>query len=209
MTNNPNNNFIIIGLTGPTGAGKTTAASAMSDLGCFIIDSDKIARDVLNQCDCIEQICSVFGNSIKKSDGKISRVKLANIAFSSDENTKKLNAITHPLILKQIKKEIKALKNKQNSIIVIDAPLLFESKLDKICNVIVSVITPENDRLKRIMKRDCLSEVQAKQRISRQHDNKFYLDNSDYTLDGSGRDCDLYKLASDLVMALRGDFSCK
>ena len=49
MTNKPNNNFIIIGLTGPTGAGKTTAASAMSDLGCFIIDSDKIARDVLNQ----------------------------------------------------------------------------------------------------------------------------------------------------------------
>lgn len=204
-----NKNFIIFGLTGPTGAGKTTAASAMSDLGCFIIDSDKIARDVLNQHDCINHICKVFGDNLKKPDGKISRIKLADIAFSSDENIKKLNAITHPLILKQIEKQIEALKNKQNSIIVIDAPLLFESKLDKICDVIISVITSEAERLKRIMKRDCLSEVQAKQRISRQHDNKFYLDNSDYTLDGSGRDCDLYKSASDLVMTLRGELLCK
>lgn len=201
-----NKNHIILGLTGPTGAGKTTAASAMLDVGCIVIDSDKIARSVLSPgSPCVDKVCAAFGSDLIKSDGNIARQKLAERAFSSDANTQELNSITHPFIIQIIKDKINEAKRNNDCIIVIDAPLLFEAGVNNLCDVVVSVITDEEIRLNRIMQRDCLNKNQAKQRILRQHNNEFYILKSDYILDGNGRNCDLYKHAKELISVLRED----
>lgn len=197
------NDIIILGLTGPTGAGKTTAACAMKDVSCYVINADEIARSVLSMgSPIVDKVCKAFGEDLRKADGEISRIKLAERAFRSIENTNKLNSITHPAIIEQIEKQLTNIPENYD-IVVLDAPLLFEGGLDKKCDFIVSIITDENLRLSRIMKRDCLNETQAKQRMAMQKDNNFYMNNSDYILDGNGRDCDLYHRAVDLILSLR------
>lgn len=197
------NNTIILGLTGPTGAGKTTAASAMKDISCYVINADKIARSILSiGSPVVDKVCEAFGEDLKKPDGEISRIKLAERAFKSIENTNKLNSITHPAIIEQIEKQLENIPE-NHDIVVLDAPLLFEGGLDKKCDFIVSIIADEKLRRSRIMKRDCLNETQAKQRMAMQKDNDFYINHSDYILDGNGRDCDLYRTAIDLILSLR------
>ncbi len=97
---------------------------------------------------------------------------MAKRAFSTRENTNKLNSITHPAILKAMEKDAIFPA-------VIDAPLLFESGADKLVYITISVISDEETRIKRIMKRDSISESDAKLRIGAQHDNDFYINNSD------------------------------
>ena len=170
----------IIGLTGQTGAGKGYVGRYLETLGFHVLDTDIYARKI---CEKNSPVLSVlaeeFGNDIIEN-GILDRQLLANRAFSTPENTEKLNAITHPAILELCKKDAIFPS-------VLDAPLLFESKGDRMCYRTIAVLAPEELRLDRIMKRDGITREQALLRMNAQHDEEFYKTNSDFTVVNDGK----------------------
>lgn len=175
---------LVIGLTGPTGAGKSTVASLLKKFGCAIVDADIIARDIVNNKSCLEKLKNAFGADIIGAGG-LNRKVLAEKAFADDVSTKKLNQITHPAILKETKIQLEKAKKSEAKAVFFDAPLLFESGADNLCDTTVAVILPSAARLKRIMARDNISEKLAKKRMNAQHGNDYYELHADYVFDGS------------------------
>lgn len=197
---NPKNSYII-GLTGPSGSGKTTVCKTLETLGCHIIDCDKISKspDVYDK-NCISQLQKTFGNDIVKN-GILDRRKLGEIAFSSPENTQKLNEITHPRILSKVLETIKKAQSSGEKFIILDAPTLFEAKLDDKCSRIITVIADEKLRIKRIMARDNLSIENVKKRFSAQKSDSFYISKSDHIINCND-DIDLIKRFSPIINGL-------
>jgi len=195
-------NCVVIGLTGPTGAGKTTVSRIFEENGCAVIECDKLARDAVTEKDCIENLCKAFGDDIIEN-GTLNRALVAKRAFSSDETAKLLNSITHPVILRLLKEDIEEAENNYKAVII-DAPLLFEASLETWCDKVVSVIAPYEIRIKRIMQRDNISEEAALLRMERQKDDKYYTDKSDYVIDGTSDNTkeDVMKILKDLQVVI-------
>jgi len=167
---------VIIGLTGQTGAGKSTVSNILKENGFYIIDCDKVAREVtVNNKDLLSNLVNSFGKEILNDDGSLNRKALATRAFCSKEKTELLNSIIHPVILEEIKSRI---NNSDSKLIILDAPTLFESSADSLCDKIISVIADEKIRFNRILKRDNISENEAKMRISAQGNDEFYISRS-------------------------------
>lgn len=158
----------IIGLSGQSGAGKTTVLSLLLEKGCAVCDADLVSRQIMSKdSECTKEVVSVFGESILNGE-EIDRRKLGEIVFSDREKLKILTEISHRYIKKRIYEMIESAKVKGESVFVIDAPLLFESGLDKICDLTVAVTAPEEKRIERIVKRDNISTDIAKKRIASQ-----------------------------------------
>lgn len=169
-------NFII-GLTGPTGSGKSSASKACLELGLKLVDCDKIARVAVEKdSDGLKAVVSAFGKDILNTDGTLNRKALAKIAFSSKEKTALLNDTIFPFI-----KELVLNETKQGKILL-DAPTLFESGINEICFKTVAVLSDKQNRLERIIKRDSLTKEEALLRMSAGKDNDFYLKNADYII---------------------------
>lgn len=179
--------FIIVGLTGSTGSGKSTVSEFFREKGFVIINADDIARSaMLPGSSCLKQVRGVFGKDILNPDGTLNRQRLAKKAFSSKENAQLLNDITHPWIFLQVMKICRENIDKGNNKIVFDAPLLFESNSEIMCDFVVSVIAPKEVRMQRLLKRDGLSREQLEKRMSVQNEDEFYISKSDFVIDGSG-----------------------
>ena len=177
---------IVIGLTGQTGAGKSTAAGFLRELGCGIIDADRVAREAVSRgSSCLEELARAFGDDIINGDGSCNRRLLAKRAFSSRENTELLNSLTHPWIIARTKEYIDSLCHKGYDMIIFDAPQLFESGGDAFCDSVISVTAPESLRKQRIMDRDGISAEAAGERMNAQHPEEYYVSRSDYLIDGS------------------------
>lgn len=190
---------VIIGLTGQTGAGKTTVANELKSKDCLIIDADKVARDVVKPgSKCLKALIFEFGDDICYSDGSLNRSLLSKRAFSDRNKTEKLNKITHPFIVSEINSIIKNNKLKYG-IIIIDAPLLIESGLNSICKAVISIVAPWDIRLQRIIERDGITEKEAERRMASQNNKDFYRANSSYVLDGSTDKESLLKEATELI----------
>ena len=171
---------MIIGITGSSGAGKSTACELIKkDYNIEIIDADKIARDLSdNNKKYLDEIVEKFGEEILLEDGKLNRKKLANIIYRDRDKRHLLNGCT----FKYIKREIENKLNKEKTF-VIDAPLLIECNLDKLCDITIAVIaTNRRIQLDRIIKRDNISEEDASKRLNAQKPNKFYTSNCDYII---------------------------
>lgn len=165
----------IIGLTGPTGAGKSSVAAVWQESGAYIIDTDRLARQVvLPDSPCLQKLVDAFGDTILSDDGTLNRAALANIAFSDTNAAATLNSITHPAILALTKAEIEAAAQKGYTTAIVDAPLLFEASFDTICHHVVTVIAPYEQRKARIMSRDALTEDAAELRMAAQNRDAFY-----------------------------------
>lgn len=174
---------IIAGLTGPTGAGKGYVSEYLRELGCYICDTDKIYRELTGKNSPFLNVLSRnFGQDIIDGEGNLSRSLLAHRAFKSKDSQEKLNKLTHPEILRISFERCRNALESGADAAVIDAPLLFESGGDKKCDVVISVICPEEIRLKRIMERDGITEERARERMSAQHGDEFYTDKSDYVV---------------------------
>ncbi|MGN1081291.1 MAG: dephospho-CoA kinase, partial [Acutalibacteraceae bacterium] len=177
----------VVGLTGPTGAGKTTVADIFRKKGINVIDADKVANDVTDHSSKgLAELVVAFGNEILNQDGTLNRSKLAAIAFSSPELTRRLNDTIHPIIIMEIRKRIRDLARSGAKICILDAALLFESSCHVLCNDAVSVIADDDVRLKRIISRDSISEEAARRRMSAQHDNSFYINHSNHIITNNG-----------------------
>ncbi|HEV2038047.1 MAG TPA: dephospho-CoA kinase [Candidatus Eremiobacteraceae bacterium] len=156
---------MIIGLTGGIGSGKTTVAALFAQKGALVIDTDLIARDVVNTgSPVLESIRREFGDKVILVDGTLDRQALARIIFSDEAMRVKLNALTHPEILKRVLAIIGA--QPPGATIVVVVPLLFESGFERSCDRSVAVIAPPEMRRKRLQDRDGLSgsDVEARMR---------------------------------------------
>ncbi len=170
-----NLNGLIIGLTGPTGSGKSTASSLAAQKDINVIDCDKLARVAVEKgTEGLKALVKNFGNEILNEDGTLNRKALARIAFSSPEKTEILNKTLLPHIARLVEDNI--VKEKLN---ILDAPTLFESGIDKICDKTVAVLAEKEVRLERITSRDNISGDDALLRISAGKPDEFYIQNAD------------------------------
>ena len=173
----------IIGLTGLTGAGKSTVAQKLMAYGCYHIDADKVAREVINNNENVKnKLKERFGSDVINADGTTNRPLLASRAFADEESTNALNEITHPAVIEEIKSIIKDMKEVGYRGIIIDAIALFESGLDSLCDFNVTVVAPKEIRLERIIKRDNITEEKALERINAQKDESFFTNKADFVL---------------------------
>ena len=173
----------IIGLTGLTGAGKSTVAQKLMAYGCYHIDADKVARNVINNNENVKnKLKTRFGEDVVNDDGTINRPILASRAFADEESTNDLNNITHPAVTEEIKSIIKDMEEVGYRGVIIDAIALFESGLDTLCDFNVTVVAPKEIRLERIMKRDNITEEKALERINAQKDESFFTSRADFVL---------------------------
>lgn len=176
----------VLGLTGPTGAGKSTVAKFFCSKGYQLVDADKIARDVVAKgSPVIEELAIRFGRDIVMPNGSIDRKLLSHRAFSSKENTKALNDITHPAIVRLVKQTIEKYTADGYYRIIYDAPLLFESGTNELCDKVLSVIAEKELRIERLRLRDNISEEEIKKRIDAQFDNGFYVKKSDFVIENN------------------------
>lgn len=197
----------VIGLTGQTGAGKSTVAEYARELSCEIISADKVAREALQKgSSVLKTLAELFGCDIIDSDGECVRSLLAQRAFSSRENTELLNRTTHPWIIRRTKEYIDMIP--QGRLIVFDAPQLFESGAQTLCESVIAVVAPAATRLDRIMKRDGISRDAALLRINAQHGEDYYTSRADYIIDGS-KPLDHVRQETERIineLELRGDY---
>lgn len=175
--------MLIIGLTGQTGAGKSTVSDILKKYGCYHIDADKIAHEVLDSDEDVKHnLAEKFGKEVIGEDGKINRAVLAEYAFADTESTLSLNAITHPAVNKKIQSIISRQSEYGAKAVIIDAIALFESGEANLCDFTVAVTAPREIRLERIISRDNISVSRAEERINAQKDEKFFSVNADYII---------------------------
>lgn len=171
----------VIGLTGPTGAGKSSVWPIARELGFKIVDCDFLARvAVEKESNGLKSLCEVFGNGILLPDGSLNRKALAEIAFSSHEKTELLNETLLPHIVSLVEREIDA------DYVLLDAPTLFESGIQNRCDKTVAVLSDDAFRIKRIMRRDNIDADAARLRMSAGKGDEFYLKNADMVFYNNG-----------------------
>lgn len=176
--------LFVIGLTGPTGAGKSTVAQALRARGIPVLDCDIVAREVTEKgSPVLTELTQVFGTDILLPDGTLNRKLLGRRAFSDETKTKLLNHITHPVIMRKIKGRLEELAQEGNTIAVLDAPTLFEAGADALCDFTVCVTAGEETRLRRIIERDRISEEQARLRMSVQKPVEYYVRKSSFAVE--------------------------
>lgn len=181
----------IIGVTGSSGAGKDTLCEILENkYNAEIVDADKIARELSKKGTMyLQSIVESFGSGIVDRKGELNRKKLASIIYEDDKKREELNKLTFIYVVDEIKKRINKIKKK---IIVVNAPLLFESNLDQVCDFVIAIIA------ERIMKRDNIKEDEAEKRLNMQNTDDFYIENADYIIHNKGDIKDIEKQLKDI-----------
>ncbi|QHI73677.1 dephospho-CoA kinase [Aminipila terrae] len=190
----------IIGLTGGIGSGKSTVSDYLSQKGYPIIDADKIARQIVApDSETLFKLVECFGNSILNQDGTLNRKGLALTAFSNKEQKQKLDSIMLSEIVRIISDNIEKYEKQGEKLIFIDAPLLFETGLDKKSNEIWVVDAEDEVRIQRVIKRDGSSREEILLRIENQMSRQEQHDKADYILNNSTTQEALYEQVDKLL----------
>lgn len=175
----------IIGLTGTFGSGKSTVAGMFAQLGCQVIDADKVVGGLLAPGGKAEKkVAKLFGHAILGQSNTIDRKLLAKIVFQDPRELKKLTDILYPIGLKEIKKKIAQARREQ--IIVLDVPLLFESGWDSLADVTIAVKSNQDVQITRLIKRTGLSKADIKRRMKCQLPAREKLGRADIIIDNRG-----------------------
>ena len=178
--------MLVIGLTGPTGAGKGTVAKLFASFGVQIIDADVVYHALLNPpSPCLDELTARFGSSILNPNKTLNRQALGAIVFADQGALADLNAITHRYVMEQIRAELARLRRAQVKVALLDAPQLFEAGADRDCDVVVSVLADEERRLSRITQRDGISPEAARKRMAAQLPDEFFRRNASYIIENN------------------------
>lgn len=162
----------IIGLTGGIGSGKSNISEYFSSLGAMVIDCDKIAHEVYQPGEiCYERIIEHFGTSILNEDKSINRQQLGRIVFQDSKELETLNSIVWPPLLVEVKRRIRN-DCAKHEVVILEAAVLLQAKWHKEVHEVWSMIIPVDEAIKRIMKRNNITEGEARQRVSRQVSNE-------------------------------------
>lgn len=173
---------MIIGITGASGAGKSIASEIFNENGFYVIDLDKTAHGIYETSKkCVDEVAEAFGKNILDADGKIVRKRLGEIVFADKEKLNILNKITHKYILEEVYAEMDGREN-----VILDAPLLFETGLNKKCDITLGILSADSLKSARIEKRDSVSEIYAKNRLARQNGDGFFEKNCTFCIRNDG-----------------------
>lgn len=177
---------IVVGVTGQLATGKSTVTAMLVDLGAGVINADVLAHRALRPGErCFKKVVRVFGSEIV-TRGQIDRKKLANIVFNHPPELKKLEAIIHPVVIRETRKQILLLKKVGKPVIVLDVPLLFETGMDQWVDVTIVVKVNKKIQMERCLKQHHLSRTQALQRIRRQWSMTQKIQRADIIVDNGG-----------------------
>lgn len=179
--------MLTIGLTGPTGAGKTTVLRALGELGCACVDCDALYHRLLQTSPVLlGELTDRFGKSILDHSGNLDRMALGDMVFRDPQTLADLNAIAHRHVVAACISLVNTAKAQGKKALALDAIALIESGLAAMCDVTVAVTAPEEVRLKRIMARDGISRDQALRRMSAQKPAEYYVNFCDYAIFNDG-----------------------
>ncbi|APT50503.1 dephospho-CoA kinase [Bacillus safensis] len=160
---------LVIGLTGGIATGKSTVSQMIKEQGIRVVDADVIAKEaVAKGTPALQQIVQTFGEDVLLPNGELNRKQLGAIIFSDEEKRKQLNAIVHPEVRKEMLKQRDEGVSQQETFVVLDIPLLFESQLESLVDRIIVVYTTPELQLSRLMNRNDLNEEEALNRIHSQ-----------------------------------------
>lgn len=194
---------MVIGLTGQTGAGKSTVSKVFVQNGFRLIDADAISRHVVARgSHCLADLQECFTGAILTPDGELDRKVMASIAFSDHRKLEMLNTIMYPYIVGEILRMIHRFSQQNHKLILLDAPTLFESRADDFCDLIISVVAKPELRMQRIMERDHISEKAAQQRMEMQLTEEFFRLHSDTVLENNSSFSELWDAAQELSAKL-------
>ena len=190
----------IIGLTGPTGAGKTLACETAEELGYKVINCDLVARAAADREGTLSALINAFGEDITEN-GKLNRQALAQKAFSSKENTELLNKTILPFIVDMINEQI---ENAEDEKILLDAPTLYESGADNICEAVIAVLSDRENRKKRIIARDSLTDEAAELRLTAGKNDDYYKERTQHIIYNDGTAAEFKDSFLKLLTSLEG-----
>ncbi len=173
-------NITIIGLTGQSGAGKSTVSAMIRANDLAVIDADKASHAVSEYPEFIEEVGKAFPDCVE--NGSLMRRRLAGIVFNDREKLNAYTSIIYPYITKRIFDEIFVLKQSGEKIIVLDAPTLFESDLDSLCKSVISVVAPMEIKLARLLERDGIPVELISSRLNSQKSEDYFKERSDYII---------------------------
>lgn len=174
----------IIGITGASGAGKSTFVEL---LGLPVVDADKVARTVTEKGhECLKKLAENFGDDIILADGTLDRKALARKAFATAEKTTLLNSITHPFIIEKIKNELEIHRKRGEKAVIVDAPQLFEANAQEFCDIVIGVLADIDVRKRRIMLRDNIDEKTAQIRLKAGKSDEFFKTRCDKIIINNG-----------------------
>lgn len=194
---------MILGLTGGIGSGKSTVSKFFKEEGLKIIDADLIVKKISKQKKLKQELVLKIDKDILNSKKEIDKEKLKKIVFNDREKLEILNGIYHP----KIKEEFCKIREKYNhdDLIVFDAPLLFESGLDKECDKIILVCVEEKIQIERVVSRDNVDKKLAKQIIEAQMPQEEKKKKADIIIYNNGSLEELIEKAKKILFELRGE----
>ena len=173
----------VIGITGPTGAGKTTALNALEDLGGRVVDCDAVYHDLLVSSEpMLSELRARFGNDVFSADGTLDRKALGAVVFEDPQALADLNAITHKYVGLAVDEFIERSRREGVCAVAVDAIALIESGIAERCHCTVAVTAPDEVRVRRIMAREGISEDYARLRVSAQKKEDWFRANCTYVL---------------------------
>ena len=176
---------LVIGITGGTGCGKTTLLEAIESCGGLVLDCDAIYHELLQtDKEMLSAIENRFPGTVE--DGQLQRKKLGAIVFGDENALLDLNKITHSAVKREVLRRLE----EKPKLAAIDAIGLFEGGLAELCDVTVVVCAPVEDRVRRIMLRDGISEDYARARIAAQKPDSWFRERCDYVLENTGTKAD-------------------
>ena len=191
--------YYLAGLTGQSGAGKSTVSRVFSELGAKIIDADAIVREIYVPCSpCVTAVAAAFGSDCLLENGGINRKVLAERAFSSPASTALLGRIVHPFVTARFFELLRGC----SGLVVYDAPQLFESGADIICDCVIAVTADRDVRISRIRERDCINEEQAEARVKAQLDEEFFRSKADFIIENNGGTDSLRQSAAEVFRTI-------
>lgn len=196
----------IVGLTGGISSGKSTVSSYLKQLKIPVIDADEVARKVVEpNSQGAREIRKTFGSDVFEEDGSLNRQKLGALIFSNAENRQKLDDLLQPLIKIMILDEIEEYRQKGETMIVLDLPLLFEKHYEKLCEEIIVVYVPRELQLERLMKRNQYTKQEALSRIDSQLSIEEKRKRATVLLDNQGTVQQLYQQVEQWLVETKND----